>query len=230
MTKQTKSKEELRRVGPKFARNNVLPQNFQIRRPSSPMADLLDAADGVLAAGEGKASVDRYEERNYEQEFLQRGSTTVESTPVDNTGVFSTPVKSTVVNSTPAKSSRSEHLSMIPDKKPASSQTSSQLPQLDDFLDRVLPRFPPARQAILLRLYRWNDGSGEEMVVSTPKLAAHTNMDEKACRAHLHALIAEGFLVRSMDGEQIAKFGGSDRAHRGLLLRISGQALHDLLT
>src|SRR5918993_1477961 len=32
------------------------------------------------------------------------------------------------------------------------------LPDLDAFLDQILPRFPAARQAILLRLYRWSDG------------------------------------------------------------------------
>jgi hypothetical protein len=66
-------------------------------------------------------------------------------------------------------------------------------------------------------------------VVSTPKLAAKTNMDEKVCRNHLHALIAEGFILRSTDRGQIARFGGSDRNARGLLLRFSPHALFELI-
>ncbi len=103
------------------------------------------------------------------------------------------------------------------------------LPDLGVFLDEILPRFNPVRQAVLLRLYRWSEGTEREIVVSTTRLAAKTNMDEKSCRTHLHALIAEGYLLRSMDGELIAKFGGSDRTARGLILRLSGQALSELL-
>ncbi|MEJ7616611.1 MAG: hypothetical protein WKF30_06505 [Pyrinomonadaceae bacterium] len=219
MSKQTKSKEEQRRVGPKFARNNVLPQNFQIRRPSSPMADLLDAADEVSPRDADDLS--KYASSKSSSQLL---------TPEQSTGVKSTPVDFTPVRNTGVITDRNEYLSGLAEKKSGLVRSTYQLPQLGDFLDRVLPRFPPARQAIMLRLYRWNDGSGNEMIVSTPKLAAHTNMDEKSCRMHLHALIAEGFLVRLMDGEQIAKFGGSDRGQRGLLLRISGEALQDLMT
>ena len=193
MTKQTKEKEqdEPRRVGPKFARN-VIPDSFQIRRPASPMGDLLDEAAGVS----GRARV-------VEQEGPEQKAPSVKSTPVTTT-----PVESPAVVS--------------PDNVKA-------LPELEVFLDQVLPRFPPPRQAILLRLYRWCEGMEREMVVSTPRLAAKTNMDEKVCRNHLHALIAEGFLLRSADGQQIARFGGSDRNARGLLLRLSGQAISDLL-
>jgi hypothetical protein len=193
MTKQTKEKEqdEPRRVGPKFARN-VIPDSFQIRRPASPMGDLLDEAAGVG----GRARV-------VEQEEPEQKAAPVKSTPV-----ITTPVEAPAV---------------VP---PVNVKA---LPELEVFLDQVLPRFPPPRQAILLRLYRWCEGMEREMVVSTPRLAAKTNMDEKVCRNHLHALIAEGFLLRSADGQQIARFGGSDRNARGLLLRLSGQAISDLL-
>jgi hypothetical protein len=194
MAKQTKEKEqdEPRRVGPKFARN-VIPDSFQIRRPASPMGDLLDEAAGVG----GRARANEREEP--EQKVA----------PVKVTPVKVTPVESPAV------------LPLVDVKA---------LPELEVFLDQVLPRFPPPRQAILLRLYRWCEGEEREMVVSTPRLAAKTNMDEKVCRNHLHALIAEGFLLRSADGEQIARFGGSDRNARGLLLRLSGQAISDLLS
>jgi hypothetical protein len=192
MNKQTKTKEEPRRVGPKFARN-VIPEGFQIRRPASPMAELLNEAS-----------------REREVPIAEPG---VESTPVKITPVKSTPVKSTGVGG-----ARETRLA-----------TGKGLPVLEAFIDQVLPRFPPARQAILLRLFRWSEGSEREVVVSTPKLAAKTNMDEKSCRMHLHALIADGYLQRAMDGEQIARFGGSNRSSRGLLLKLSAQALHELL-
>ncbi len=67
------------------------------------------------------------------------------------------------------------------------------------------------------------------MVVSTPRLAAKTNMDEKVCRNHLHALITEGYILRSTDRGQIARFGGSDRNARGLILRLSSDALSELI-
>lgn len=192
MNKQTKTKEEPRRVGPKFARN-VIPEGFQIRRPSSPMAELLNEAS--------------------REREVQHDEPAQRVTPVKITPVKSTPVKNTGVDSA----------------RETNAAKSSPLPALEAFIDQVLPRFPPARQAILLRLFRWSDGSEREIVVSTPKLAAKTNMDEKSCRMHLHALIADGFLSRSMDGEQIAKFGGSNRASRGLLIKLSAQALHELL-
>jgi hypothetical protein len=187
MTKQPKEKEEPRRVGPKFARN-VIPDSFQIRRPTSPMADLLDEADRLSARPSSSAEAVR--------------------TPVDLTPVRMTPVESTVVGrDIPAEA----------------------LPGLDDFLDRILPLFPPPRQAILLRLYRWCEGKAEEMIVSTPKLAAKTNMDEKVCRNHLHALINDRFVLRSTDRGHIARFGGSDRNARGLLLKLSAEALSELI-
>ncbi len=68
------------------------------------------------------------------------------------------------------------------------------------------------------------------MVVSTARLAAKTNMDEKACRALLHALIAEGFIIRANVGDQIARFGGSDRNARGLVLRLSRPSLTELMS
>lgn len=189
MTKQTKpqEQEEERKPGPKFSRS-VLPQNFQIRRPPSPMADLLDEASSTP--------------REEPQEQTPGRITPVESTPVKTTPVISTPVKSPAV--------------------------ASALPPLETFLDVVLPRFPPARQAILLRLYRWCEGMEREIVVSTPRLAAKTNMDEKSCRSHLHALMAEGYILRSMEGEHHARFGGNDRTARGLILRLSCDALTDL--
>jgi hypothetical protein len=185
MTKQTKEKEEPRRVGPKFARN-VLPESFQIRRPTSPMADLLDEADRLGHSREASVEVRA-------------------TTPADLTAVKSTPVKT------------------------VGDVVTEKLPGLDDFLDRVLPRFPPPRQSILLRLYRWCEGEEREMVVSTPRLAAKTNMDEKVCRNHLHALITEGYVLRSTDRGQIARFGGSDRNARGLILRLSSDALSELI-
>jgi hypothetical protein len=192
MNKQTKTKEEPRRVGPKFARN-VIPEGFQIRRPASPMAELLNEASREREA------------------------------PVDKPGVEVTPVRITPVKSTPVKSTG------VNDARETRLATGKGLPALEAFIDQVLPRFPPARQAILLRLFRWSEGSEREVVVSTPKLAAKTNMDEKSCRMHLHALIADGYLKRAMDGEQIARFGGSNRSSRGLLLKLSAQALHELL-
>src|ERR1044071_71163 len=189
MTKQAKEKEEPRRVGPKFAKN-VLPDSFQIRRPASPMADLLDEADRL-----GSNSAAPVEAR-------------AAGTPAELTPVKSTPVKSAGVT---------EEVSL------------GGLPGLDDFIDRILPRFPPPRQALLLRLYRWGEGEARDLVVSPPRLAAKTNMDEKVCRNHLHALIAEGFILRSTDRGQIARFGGSDRNARGLLLRFSPQALFELI-
>ena len=189
MTKQTKEKEEPRRVGPKFARN-VLPNSFQIRRPTSPMADLLDEADRLSAN---------------------------EQMPPEKK-VVDPPAELTPVKMTPAKRPGVD-----------ARVDAGTLPGIDDFLDRVLPLFPPPRQAILLRLYRWCEGEARELIVSTPKLAAKTNMDEKVCRNHLHALINEGFILRSSDKGQIARFGGSDRNARGLLLRFSVEALSELI-
>lgn len=194
MAKQSKLKQtdEPRRIGPKFARN-VIPENFQIRRPTSPMADLLEEAL----------------RKNPEPE-VRKGR---EASPPESAPVKTTPVETTLV-----KSGGVIHAADI-----------RSLPTLDAFLDQILPRFPPPRQAILLRLYRWCEGTERMLIVSTPRLAAKTNMDEKVCRNHLHALIAEGFLTRSSDGEQIAKFGGSDRNARGLLLKLSSQSLFDLI-
>jgi hypothetical protein len=189
MTKQTKEKEEPRRVGPKFARN-VLPENFQIRRPASPMADLLDEAERLSPSPPVSAEVK------------------AAPTPVELTPVKTTPVEMTAV---------------------ARRASTEVMPGLDNFLDCILPRFPPPRQAILLRLYRWSEGEAREMIVSTPKLAAKTNMDEKVCRNHLHALISEGFILRSSDRGQIARFGGSDRNARGLMLKLSAEALSELI-
>lgn len=187
MKKQTQEKEEPRRVGPKFARN-VIPDTFQIRRPASPMADLLDEADRLSTR------------------------------PASQAEPALTPVELTPVKPTPVESTR--------DDGEVAAET---LPGLDDFLDRILPRFPPPRQAVLLRLYRWCEGEAREMVVSTPRLAAKTNMDEKVCRNHLHALINEGFILRSTDRGQIARFGGSDRNARGLILKFSAEALSELI-
>jgi hypothetical protein len=136
---------------------------------------------------------------------------------LDRTTGDSTPVKSTPVNLTPVES---------PVVNP--SRHEEPLPEITIFLDVILPLFPPARQSILLRLYRWSEGMERELVVSTPRLAAKTNMDEKSCRAHLHALIADGYLLRSMEGEHHARFGGHDRTARGLILRLSASALVDL--
>jgi hypothetical protein len=138
---------------------------------------------------------------------------------LESTQEESTPVKSTPVNSTPVKS---------PGVKTV--QHQEPLPEIALFLDVILPRFPPARQAILLRLYRWSEGWERELVVSTPRLATKTNMDEKACRAHLHGLIADGYVLRSMEGEHHARFGGHDRTARGLILRLSAAALTDLIS
>ena len=195
MTKQTKPQEEERKPGPKFSRS-VLPESFQIRRPTSPMADLLDEAAGPPR----EVRQERIEERPGER------------TPERITPVISTPVDSTPVRITPVESPPVEDA----------------LPVLELFLDVILPRFPPARQAILLRLYRWSEGREKEIVVSTPRLAAKTNMDEKSCRSHLHALIADGYVLRSMEGEHHARFGGNDRSARGLILRLSAAALADL--
>src|SRR3954462_9441070 len=107
MTKQTKEQEEPRKPGPKFGRS-VLPENFQIRRSPSPMADLLEDAE--------------------------RRSPEATGTPVD-----STPVKTTPVNITPVESPA---VGAALHEKP--------LPETALFLDVILPRFPPARQSILL--------------------------------------------------------------------------------
>src|ERR1041384_795820 len=114
MNKQTKAKEEPRRVGPKFARN-VIPEGFQIRRPATPMAELLNEASREREVGAPLPEVTR-----------------VKSTPekipaVENAGVRA--------------------------RRELRSATGAVLPDLDVFLDQILPRFPPARQAILLRLF-----------------------------------------------------------------------------
>lgn len=176
-------------MGPKFARN-VLPDSFQIRRPASPMADLLDEADRLISPNAALA------EANTAQSPVEL--TPVNEPPVELPGV-------------------------------AVKLVAETLPGLEDFLDRILPRFPPPRQVILLRLYRWCEGEAREMVVSTPRLAAKTNMDEKVCRNHLHALINEGFILRSTDRGQIARFGGSDRNARGLILKFSTEAMSELI-
>ena len=183
MAKQTKTQDEPRKPGPKFGRS-VLPDNFQIRRSPSPMAELLEDAERGSLEESGR-------------------------TPVKSTPVKSTPVKSPAV---------------------AVPQEENSLPEISVFLDVILPRFPPARQAIMLRLYRWCEGLDRELVVSTPRLAAKTNMDEKSCRAHLHALIADGYILRIMEGEHHARFGGHDRTARGLILRLSASALADLIS
>ena len=183
MAKQTKTQDEPRKPGPKFGRS-VLPDNFQIRRTPSPMADLLKDAE-------------------------RSGPDNTAHTPVNSTPVNVTPVESPVV---------------------AMPQQEQLLPELSVFIDVILPRFPPARQAIMLRLYRWSDGLERELVVSTPRLAAKTNMDEKSCRAHLHALIADGYILRIMEGEHHARFGGHDRTARGLILQLSSEALADLVS
>lgn len=202
MVKQPKPQEEERKPGPKFSRS-VLPSNFQIRRPSSPMADLLDEAEAPPREPRPEENL----QKETPQVVTPEINTPVESTPVKSTPVISTPVMSTPVEKPPVH---------------------SPLPDLATFLDIVLPRFPPARQAILLRLYRWCEGEEREIVVSTPRLAAKTNMDEKSCRSHLHALIADGFILRSMEGEHHARFGGNDRSARGLILKLSSTALADL--
>src|ERR1043166_8522886 len=76
MNKQTKAKEEPRRVGPKFARN-VIPEGFQIRRPSSPMAELLNEASKEREAPAATPI----------REITPVKSTPVKSTPVENGGV-----------------------------------------------------------------------------------------------------------------------------------------------
>lgn len=103
------------------------------------------------------------------------------------------------------------------------------MPDLEGFIDQVLPRFPPAQQAVLLRLYRWSEGLERDITVSTPRLAAKVNMDEKSVRNHLQSLTAQGFIIREMDGNHHARFGGNDRSARGLILRLSAAALADLL-
>jgi hypothetical protein len=142
----------------------------------------------------------------------RRSPDEIRATPEDLTPVKSTPVNITPVESPVVEAARHEE----------------PLPGIALFLDVILTRFPPARQAILLRLYRWSEGLARELVVSTPRLAAKTNMDEKSCRAHLHALIADGYVLRSMEGEHHARFGGQDRTARGLILRLSSSALADL--
>lgn len=188
MAKQTKTQDEPRKPGPKFGRS-VLPENFQIRRSPSPMAELLEDAE--------RRSLDN------------SGLTPDNITPVKSTPVNVTPVESSVV---------------------AETRQEDFLPEISIFLDVILPRFPPARQAIMLRLYRWSEGLERELVVSTPRLAAKTNMDEKSCRAHLHSLIADGYILRIMEGEHHARFGGHDRTARGLILRLSSEALADLVS
>ncbi len=144
--------------------------------------------------------------------------------PHAGTPEVSTPVKITPVKITPvAAAPRAPSDAAVKGSVEA-------LPPLEAFIDHVLPRFQPPRQAILLRLYRWSEGESRELVVSTPKLAAKTNMDEKVCRSHLHALISDGFVERSADQRgHIARFGGSDRSARGLILRLSPRALSELM-
>jgi hypothetical protein len=220
MTK-TKEQEEPRKAGPKFGRS-VIPDSFQIRRPASPMADLLDEARRE-SLGEMNETA---------EETTPVVSTPVTTAPVISTPVVTTPVARTLVDSTPVTPTL-VHTARVVSSPVVSAGVLPQLsafplPDLDRFLDLVLPRFPPARQTILLRIYRWSGGQERDVVVSTPRLAAKTNMDEKSCRSHLHALIADGYLVRIMDGEHHARFGGHDRTARGLILRLSASALSDL--
>ena len=95
MNKQTKVKEEPRRVGPKFARN-VIPEGFQIRRPASPMAELLNEA-----SREREGNTTRPEEMPTPVKSTPVKSTTVILTPVENTAVDSTTVNLTTVKIVP---------------------------------------------------------------------------------------------------------------------------------
>jgi hypothetical protein len=197
MKKQPKTLDQPRKAGPKFAKS-VIPDNFQIRRQSSPMATILDEAERSANLPERSISIDLKDAEI---------STPVNIAPEKITPVKLTPVKIASVSRQPAT-----------------------LPDLEVFIDHVLPRFPPAQQAVLLRLYRWSDGSEKEITVSTPRLAAKVNLDEKSVRSHLQSLTAQGFIIRQMDGQHHARFGGNDRAARGLILRLSAAALRELIS
>ena len=166
------------------------------------MADLLREADGLgPVERSAEPAIVPVQQPPREKRLQKKRTTPGKSTPVKNTGV----------------ALREEE-----------GRKGVALPQMDVFLDEILPRFPAAQQAILLRLYRWSEGREKSLVVSTPRLAAKTNMDEKSCRKHLQALVGDGYLVRSMDGSHDARFGGGDRQARGLLLHLSAEALAEL--
>lgn len=210
MKKQTNQREEARKAGPKFARS-VIPEDFQIRRSPSPMAAILDEAAQPLEEERELVEAPR-------QKFTHKDLTVVKDTGVEIAPVRNTPVKNTPVNPGTVK---------IVAAKPQSGL--GLLPELTVFIDSILPLFPPAQQAILLRLYRWSEGLEQGITVSTPRLAAKINLDEKSVRAHLQRLTAQGFIMRENDGQHIAKFGGADRSARGLILRLSAAALTDLI-
>ena len=137
-------------------------------------------------------------------------------------GVEQPRTKQPRVESTPVKTAgvRSQQKDQVP--------TGRALPRAEVFFDQILTRFSPPHQVILLRLYRWSEGREKSIVVSTPRLAAKTNMNERSCRRHLKELVASGFLVRMKDGKYDARFGGDDRQARGLLLHLSAKALAEL--
>jgi hypothetical protein len=83
MAKQTKTQDEPRKPGPKFGRS-VLPDNFQIRRSPSPMAELLEDAE-------------------------RRGMADASHTPENITPVKSTPVNIAPVEDSLVSASRQEN-------------------------------------------------------------------------------------------------------------------------
>jgi hypothetical protein len=214
MKKQTTQPVEKRKPGPKFARS-VLPENFQIRRSPSPMALILDEAEQLAPA-----------------------SPPAPPTLVEPTEVAPPPER--VAQPEPAPLVQPEQLAQpapeqfvrrkpVPAVQAAPERTAlAKLPTLAVFVDEVLPHFPPAQQAILLRLHRWSKGYGQELTVSAPRLAASVNLDEKSVRMHLQKLMSQGFIARRMVGEFTAQFGGADRSARGLILCLDAAALTKL--